>query len=225
MGKSMGNTIDPVALVEKYGSDAVRYYFVKEIGFGKDGDFNESRFIEVLNADLAKNLGNLLNRNLKMVKKYCEGNIPSITSESIPEDNPLKAIGLQLGEKVKANYQDLAFNQACEAILRFSQACNKYIDEQAPWSLYKQEKQQELEQVLYVILESVRLAAYLLSPIIPNISNDIYQQLGFGIDFNSQIETANSAPFAVHGNWGLLSSEQKLGKAKPIFQSIDIESK
>ncbi len=222
MGKSLGNTIDPVALVEKYGADAIRYYFIKEIGFGKDGDFNEVRFIEVVNADLAKNLGNLLNRNLKMVKKYCAGNIPSITNENVPQNNPLKAIGLQLGEQVKANYEALAFSQGCEAILRLSQACNKYIDEQAPWSLYKQEKQQELEQVLYVVLESVRLAAYLLSPVIPSISTDIYQQLGFAIDFNNQIETATAAPFAIHGYWGLLRAEQQLGKAKPIFQSIEL---
>ncbi|MEO1185312.1 MAG: methionine--tRNA ligase, partial [Cyanobacteria bacterium J06636_27] len=217
MGKSMGNTIDPVALIEEYGSDAVRYYFIKEIGFGKDGDFNEGRFIEVVNADLAKNLGNLLNRNLNMVKKYCGGTVPSITSQDIPDDNPLKVIGLQLGEQVKANYEALAFNQSCEAVMRLSQACNKYVDEKAPWTLYKQGQQQEVEQVLYVILESVRLAAYLLSPVIPNISSDIYQQLGFRIDFNNQIDIANSVPFAVHGKWGLLSSEQKLGKAKPIF--------
>jgi len=223
MGKSMGNTIDPVALVKKYGSDAVRYYFIKEIGFGKDGDFNEVRFIEVLNADLAKNLGNLLNRTLKMVKKYCAGNIPLITKENIPEDNPLKATGLQLGELVKANYEALAFDRACETILKLSQACNKYIDEQAPWSLYKQGKQQELEQVLYVVLESVRLVAYLLSPVIPKISSDIYQQLGFGIDFDNQIDTVNAAPFAIHGNWGLLSSEQQLGKVKPIFQTIELD--
>jgi methionyl-tRNA synthetase len=75
---------------------------------------------------------------------------------------------------------------------------------------------------LYVVLESVRLAAYLLSPVIPNISTDIYQQLGFAIDFNHQMEIANAAPFAIHGNWGLLNSEQKLGKAKPIFQSIEL---
>ncbi len=224
MGKSLGNTIDPIALIEKYGSDAIRYYFIKEIGFGKDGDFNEGRFIEVVNADLAKNLGNLLNRNLNMIKKYCGGSVPSITSEDVPDDNPLKVIGLQLGEQVKANYEALAFSQACEGIMRLSQACNKYVDEQAPWSLYKQGQQQEVEQVLYVILESVRLAAYLLSPVIPNISSDIYQQLGFGIDFNNQIDIANSVPFAVHGKWGLLSSEQKLGKAKPIFQSIELKN-
>ena len=224
MGKSLGNTIDPIALIEKYGSDAIRYYFIKEIGFGKDGDFNEGRFIEVVNADLAKNLGNLLNRNLNMIKKYCGGSVPSITSEDVPDDNPLKVIGLQLGEQVKANYEALAFSQACEGIMRLSQACNKYVDEQAPWSLYKQGQQQEVEQVLYVILESVRLAAYLLSPVIPNISSDIYQQLGFGIDFNNQIDIANSVPFAVHGKWGLLSSEQKLGKAQPIFQSIELKN-
>ncbi|PLZ96819.1 methionine--tRNA ligase, partial [Fischerella thermalis CCMEE 5328] len=169
MGKSLGNTLDPVALTTSYNADAVRYYFLKEIEFGRDGDFNESRFIDVLNADLANDLGNLLNRTLGMVKKYCAGNVPPITSEDIPNDSPLKSIGLRLGEQVKNAYEALAFNQACDAILKLVRASNKYIDEQAPWSLYKQGQQQATEKVLYSVLESVRLAAYLLSPVIPNI--------------------------------------------------------
>jgi methionyl-tRNA synthetase len=222
MGKSQGNTLDPVALVQSYGSDAVRYYFLKEIEFGKDGDFNEVRFINVLNADLANDLGNLLNRTLNMVKKYCAGNGLAIANEAINEDNPLKSIGLHLGEKVQQAYQALAFNQACEAVLMLVRTSNKFIDEQAPWSLYKQGQQQEVEIVLYSVLESVRLAAYLLSPVIPNISTAIYQQLGFGIDFNEQINTATVAPFATHAQWGLLSSEQTLGKPQPVFKRIEI---
>ncbi|MBD2209223.1 methionine--tRNA ligase [Nostoc linckia FACHB-104] len=222
MGKSLGNTLDPIELVERYGSDAVRYYFLKEIEFGKDGDFNEVRFINVLNADLANDLGNLLNRTLNMVKKYCGGNVPSIAHEAIPADNPLKVIGLSLGEKVKNAYEMLAFNQACEEVLLLAQACNKFIDEQAPWTLYKQGQQQELAKVLYAVLESVRLAAYLLSPVIPNISSDIYQQLGFGINFNDQPEVANAAPFSVHATWGILSDKQQLGTPQPIFKRIEI---
>ncbi|MBD2355572.1 methionine--tRNA ligase [Tolypothrix sp. FACHB-123] len=221
MGKSLGNTLNPIELVQRYGSDAVRYYFLKEIEFGKDGDFNEVRFINVLNADLANDLGNLLNRTLNMVKKYCAGQVPAIKSEAIPADNPLKAIGLSLGEQVKNAYCTLAFNQACEAILLLVQASNKFIDEQAPWTLYKQGQQEKLEKVLYAVLESVRLAAYLLSPVIPNISSDIYQQLGFGINFNDPTEGAIAAPFDVHATWGLLSDKQQLGTPQPIFKRIE----
>jgi len=222
MGKTMGNTLDPVDLVQRYGSDAVRYYFLKEIEFGKDGDFNEVRFINVLNADLANDLGNLLNRTLNMVKKYCAGNVPPIANEAIPDDNPLKAIGLRLGEHVKQAYGALAFNQACEAILLLVQASNKFIDEQAPWSLYKQGQQEALEKVLYAVLESVRLAAYLLSPIIPNISSDIYQQLGFGVNFDDQIQSSITTPFTTHATWGILSSKQQLGTPQPIFKRIEL---
>lgn len=221
MGKSLGNTLDPVALVERYGSDAVRYYFLKEIEFGKDGDFNESRFINVVNADLANDLGNLLNRTLNMVKKYCSGNVPPITNEDIPIDNPLKAIGLRLAEQVENAYKTLAFNQACEAILSLVRASNKFIDDQAPWSLYKQGQQEAVEQVLYAVLESVRQAAYLLSPLIPDISSDIYQQLGYRINFNEQIKTAIAAPFAIHGTWGVLTNQQHLGEPRPIFKRIE----
>lgn len=222
MGKTTGNTIDPVALVNNYGSDAVRYYFLKEIEFGKDGDFNEVRFINVLNADLANDLGNLLNRTLNMVKKYCGGQMPQVAQQDISNDNPLKAIGLNLGSKVQTAYEALAFNQACEAVLYLVQACNKFIDDQAPWTLYKQKQQQAVEQVLYTVLESVRLAAYLLSPVIPNISSDIYQQLGFGINFNDQIQTNTNAPFVEHTTWGLLSNTQQLGEPRPIFKRVEV---
>jgi methionyl-tRNA synthetase len=221
MGKTLGNTIDPVALVDNYGTDAIRYYFLKEIEFGKDGDFNEVRFINVLNADLANDLGNLLNRSLNMVKKYCGGNMPLVKSEDIPAENPLKAISLNLGEQVQNAYETLAFSQACGAALSLVQASNKFIDDQAPWTLYKNGQQAELERVLYAVLESSRLAFYLLSPVIPNISSAAYQQLGFGIDFNEK-NIGAAVPYDTHSRWGLLSSEQQLGTPKPIFQRIEL---
>ncbi|MDJ0746132.1 MAG: methionine--tRNA ligase [Xenococcaceae cyanobacterium MO_167.B27] len=222
MSKSLGNTLDPLALVEKYGADAVRYYFIKAIDFGKDGDFSEARFIEVLNADLANNLGNLLNRTLGMLKKYCQGNGPSLTTADYPETHPLKTIGKELGTKVTKAYETLQFKQACEEIFALINASNKYIDDSAPWGLFKQGKQTEVEVILYAVLESVRLCAYLLSPIIPNLSNDIYQQLGFNLDFNNKTQINQLNTFEKHCQWGKFSANKNLSKARPIFAKLEL---
>jgi len=222
MGKTLGNVLDPVALVERYGSDAVRYYFLKEIEFGRDGDFSETRFINVLNADLANDLGNLLNRTLKMAHKYCGASVPDVSREAIQADSTLSAIGRELGDRVAQAYNALAFSQACEEILSLVKAGNKYIDDQAPWSLYKQGQKQAVEQILYTVLESVRLAAYLLAPITPKLSTTIYQQLGFPVDFNDQFLINASAPFVPHTSWGTLPPKQPLGEPQPVFQRLEL---
>lgn len=220
MGKSLGNTLDPVALVNRYGSDAIRYYFLKEIEFGRDGDFSESRFINILNADLANDLGNLLNRTLKMAFKYCAGRVPNSEAD-ISTDNPLKSLGLTAGKQAAQAYESLTFSQACETALILVRAGNKFIDEQAPWALYKQGNQQTVNQVLYSVLESVRLAAYLLSPIVPNLSTEIYRQLGFSVDFNNRSLVSSSVPYAIHASWGTLPGNQALAEPRPIFQKLE----
>ena len=225
MGKSLGNTLDPFALVDKYGADAVRYYFLRAIELGKDGDFNEARFVDVLNADLAKNLGNLLNRTLGMLNKYCQGNGPQLKLEDYPENDSLRSLGTNLAQKVTKAYNNLQFKQACESILELANASNKYIDDNAPWVLFKEGKQEPIEQVLYAVLESIRLSAYLLSPIVPNISNDIYQQLGFELDFNNKTQINSSDIFARHSQWGQLTANQNLNKARPIFAQLELRSR
>jgi methionyl-tRNA synthetase len=221
MGKSLGNTLDPVELVNRYGADAIRYYFLKEIEFGKDGDFSETRFVDIVNADLANDLGNLLNRTLKMVQKYCNALVPNVNGEDIPADHPLKAIGLGLSDRTSVAYEALAFSEACREIFTLVRSCNKFIDEQAPWSLYKQGNSAAVEQVLYAVLESVRLSAYLLSPIIPSISTDIYQQLGFSLDFNEKTLINDSVTYDTHATWGTLPAQQQLGEPRPVFVRLE----
>ncbi|MEM1309606.1 MAG: methionine--tRNA ligase [Cyanobacteria bacterium P01_D01_bin.71] len=223
MGKSLGNILDPFALVDRYGADAVRFYFLKEIEFGRDGDFNETRFINVLNADLANDLGNLLNRTLKMTVRYCEGKVPQVLPDALAADHPLKDKSSRLAEQVQSTYERLAFSEACEAALGLVRASNKYLDDTAPWSLFKQGQQAETEEVLYAVLESVRLAGYLLSPIVPGLANAIYAQLGFEGDFN-HADIGQQWTYAEHSQWGLLPGGQPLGKASPIFQRIEVKA-
>lgn len=222
MGKSLGNTLDPFILVEKYGSDAIRYYFLKEVELGKDGDFNETRFINILNADLANDLGNLLNRTLGMLNKYCQGNLSTEITKKIPLDNPIKKIGIDLSDRIKIEYNNYRFHQVCEEVLNLVRRCNKYIDETAPWSLYKQGDTEQVEQILYSVLESVRLSALLLAPIIPNISNKIYQQLGFNYDFNDKNLSANTELLGNHLQWGILNINKDLPKPTPIFAKLEL---
>jgi methionyl-tRNA synthetase len=219
MGKSLGNTVDPFDLVARYGSDAVRYYFIKEIELGRDGDFAETRFVNILNADLANDLGNLLNRTLRMVHKYCGGAIPNISAADIPSDDALKAAGTHLSKPVIAAYNALAFSQACNAILDVVRMGNKYIDEQAPWKLYKEGNSAAVEQILYSVLETVRQAACLLSPVIPTISNRIYHQLGFSVDFH---RSDAAVDFSSHIQWGTLPAGQAVENPEPVFQRLEL---
>ena len=215
MSKSLGNIIDPFHLVDEYGSDALRYYFLKEIELGKDGDFNEERFIQTVNADLANDLGNLLNRTLKLVHKYCGGCVPAV---AVPRDNPLAVLAEDLGVQVAQAYRELALHRACLLPLTLAQRANKWIDEQAPWQLAKTGEPATLAAVLYSLLEAVRLAAYLLSPVIPQTSTRIYQQLGYPIDFDRQPEL----DYHQQARWGALPPGQPLAAPEPVFLRLGL---
>lgn len=215
MSKSLGNIIDPFYLVAEYGSDALRYYFLKEIELGKDGDFNEERFIQTVNADLANDLGNLLNRTLKLVHKYCDGKVPPV---NVLPDDPLRLLGQDLGAQVAEAYQHFALHRACGLPLALAQRANKWIDEQAPWQLAKTGAQADLEAVLYRLLEAVRLAAYLLSPVIPQTSTRIYQQLGYEVDFDQN----PPSDYDQHAQWGALPVGQPVEEPEPVFARIGV---
>jgi len=173
-----GNTLDPVALVNHTVQTLFATTFSKKLNLVRMEILTETRFINILNADLANDLGNLLNRTLNMAKVLQR--MRSI-SEDIPTDN-LEGDWFGTWRSRPASLRSAGI-QACKKVLTLVRASNKFIDEQAP-GLYKQG--QQVEQVLYAVLESVRLVAYLLSPIIPNVSSDIYKQLGFPTDFNEK---------------------------------------
>ncbi|MEO0375369.1 MAG: methionine--tRNA ligase [Cyanobacteria bacterium P01_A01_bin.17] len=217
MGKSLGNTLDPIALVNQYGVDAVRYYFLRGIEFGRDGDFNEERFINILNADLADDLGNLLNRTLNMSVKYCDGKIPHVDQDQLTKFELVKT-AQTAGERAAKAYDSLKFSQACEIALSLVQTGNRFISEQAPWSLHKQGEDELVGQILYTVLESVRLSAYILSPITPALSNKVYRQLGFNVDFSDLTE--DRAIDLDHIHWGLLPSQQQIECPQPVFQKL-----
>ncbi|GAB4214020.1 MAG: methionine--tRNA ligase [Synechococcales cyanobacterium] len=210
MGKSLGNTLDPWHLVNQYGTDAVRYYFLKEVELGKDGDFNETRFKDILNADLANDLGNLLNRTLTMLKKYRDYSIPAVT---LPQDHPLRVGAEQLIPAAEAAYAVPNFTQAAEAALTLVRLSNKFLDSEAPWTKFKQGDLAAVESILYAVLESVRIAALVLSPLIPSLSLTILNQLGYTAHSEADLRWQDTT-------WGSLPAGQIPQPPRPIFQRL-----
>ncbi|WP_448513918.1 methionine--tRNA ligase [Parathermosynechococcus lividus] len=221
MGKSLGNTLDPVALVQQYSADAVRYYFMKEVEFGRDGDFSETRFVNILNADLANDIGNLLNRTLKMAWKYTGGEVPAIDIHAIAPEHPLRQLAEHLSQSYGTAYRRLAFHEVCQLALGLARSGNKFLDEEAPWKRAKAGEMNAVAEILYCVLEAVRLLAYVLAPIIPHLSEAIYQQLGYSVNFNgSVIDSALLADSQAH--WGVLPAGQPLSQPAPVFQKLSV---
>ena len=177
MSKSKGNVVYADDLVEKYGVDAVRYYFLHEIPFASDGVFTEDLLIERINGDLVNILGNLVNRTVSMNKKYYDGVVQdNKVSEDVDKDLIDSVLGLK--KKVVSLMDELHIGDALQEIFDVLRKCNKYIDDTTPWILAKDEaKKERLGSVLYNLLESIRICAVLLNPFLPDTSNKIFEQL------------------------------------------------
>ncbi|XP_065872179.1 methionine--tRNA ligase, chloroplastic/mitochondrial isoform X2 [Euphorbia lathyris] len=215
MGKSLGNTLEPNELVQKFGSDAVRYFFLREVEFGNDGDYSEERFINIVNAHLANTIGNLLNRTLGLLKKNCQSTLV-VDSAIAAEGNALKDTVEKLVEKARIHYENLSLSMACEVVLEIGNAGNVYMDERAPWSLFKQggAASEAAAKDLVIILEAVRIIAVALSPVAPSLCWRIYAQLGFSRDQFNAVTWSET-------KWGGLTCGQIMAQPKPVFARIE----
>ena len=194
ISKSLGNYKDPREYIEKYGVDAVRYFALREVPFGSDGNFSEEALVTRTNGDLVNVLGNLVNRTVAMSNKYFKGKIRNVNSYD--EDNDFVSCINSLKDKYMVKMDKYEVNEAIILIFDVLRRSNKYVDETTPWILFKEGKLERLESVLYNLLEAVRVCSILLQPFIPSSCEKIFKQLGVSDAFFSSID--NKSDFSVN---------------------------
>ena len=210
ISKSLGNVIDPVQLIETYGLDQVRYFLMREVPFGNDGDFSKSGMVNRINSDLANDLGNLCQRVLSFVYKNCNATVPKNMGFT-PDDSKLITHSYEILPKLREDYNSQLFNVALERVWGLVAGSNKYIDEQAPWKLRKTDLDR-MHTVLYTLLETMRCIGILLQPIMPGSSEKILNQLA--------VDTSKRSFAALNSN-DCLEAGTSLQKPNPIFPRFE----
>ena len=227
MSKSTGNIVDPLALIEKYGSDALRYYLISEIATGSDADFQEGFLVAGYNHALANTVGNLANRTLNMIHRFRHGTIKSINLTALVESEVRSHLQAWSDDELKSGqtfYRDkfAAFrpSNALSAPLARALACNALVEISAPWNLAKDKQQEKLlDAVLYHLAESLRIIAIWISPILPRAAHGIFDQLNWKMELSGKEERFSLAD----AEWGKLPDGHLVGKPTPLFPRIETD--
>lgn len=214
MSKSKGNVIDPKLLIERYGSDAIRYFLLREIPFGQDGVFTPESLVQRLNYDLANDLGNLIHRTAAMMNKFVGGQVPKPADSTIL-DTELATLFEETVQAVGAQMESMQFSLALAEIWKVVRRANKYIDEAAPWSLAKQGDAARLGTVMYNVAETIRGVAVLISPFLPRAAVSIREQYSF---------SASDATWDSITKFGFLEPGGQVHSASPLFPRLEVES-
>ena len=216
MSKSKGNVVDPIGLIDEFGADAIRYFLLREINLGQDGNFSRDALIGRINSDLANDLGNLLHRTLSMTLKFQGGVVKAPAGES-DVDRSLKEDARETVAFFEQNMEDMQLSLTIKKVWAFISRANKYIDETAPWALAKDPaKEQELANVLYNLTEALRVISVLISPFMPTTAVRIWQQLGLAQDFAS-VRTEDIE------QWGGVPAGLHVGTPEQLFPRIEVE--
>ena len=213
MSKSKGNVVDPIGLIEEFGPDAIRYFLLREINLGSDGNFSRDALISRINADLANDLGNLLHRTVSMIEKYHDGIVhKSVVNENYDEAS--RAMILATVAAYKAAMDNMEINVAIKLVWQFISGGNKYIDDTAPWLLAKDPEQAvRLQAVMYNLAEILRITAILIYPFMPHTSPKIFAQLGLEEPQEYLLSDVT---------WGMIPDGTKVKKGDPLFPRIEI---
>jgi methionyl-tRNA synthetase len=212
MSKSIGNVIDPVEIVAQYNVDAFRYFLLREMAFGNDGNFSAQNLVLRNNAELANKIGNLFQRTLALVHKYYEGRVPVVNVTHLYQETLLLQQVLNLHPYFTVTINDFSFNIVLEIIVRFVDNLNEYINEVEPWQLVKHDKD-TAGQALYIVMECLRYIAILLQPFIPSSAEAMLDQLN--IDLNQRDFYYLKSDFA-------MKSGAAINAISPIFNKFDV---
>jgi methionyl-tRNA synthetase len=214
MSKSLGNEVDPVLLADKYGGEAFRYYVMTDMVTGHDADFLEYRIVERYNADLANSLGNLLNRTLNMASRYCEG--------KLQRDADGADVNFKIALEGSVGLSDKAlFSGAMDNAIKITYEANRHIEEKAPWKMFKEGATEAVAEILYDLVERLRVVAILISPVLPKSAHGIFDQLNWRMDLSG-----HEARFSLaDAEWGRLPDGHVVGKPTPLFPRIETEAR
>ena len=215
MSKSLGNTVDPFELAAAYSPDAVRYYLLREIPYGMDGNYTDDSFQLRFNGDLANDLGNLVHRSLTMLEKYFEGKVP-LCGPSGDLEKKLEQLGTGYAAKARQCMDNLEYHNALAQAWELVKRANKYIEESAPWKAAKEGDagRQKLATIMYSLAESLRVTALSVAPFLPFTAQAIWNQLGYADDIHTHSLKETE-------EWGRIPPAQKTVKGQPLFPRID----